>query len=137
MTDLDEDKPRSVTVSRRLAGVILLWICLITAGMGWGLLRQARITNDIEAENLARREAACADANESRGTIRQLSKDAPLEVGEALIEVAPNAKPEVVQAFREAMDRRLTTIVNQLPNRHWDARIEECVDAGVQGEPGE
>lgn len=113
---------------RWVVGIVVLWICGITAASGWGYLRQERITDDIEAENLARREAACVDADDSRAIIRQLSKDSPLEVGEALIEVLPEADPEVVEAFRSAMDRRLTTIVNQLPQRMWDERTQECVD---------
>ena len=94
--------------------------------------RLTQVVADLKAENLARREAACNDANESRAVIRELSKGGDLEVGESIIEVA-SADPEVVAQFRDILGRRLTANVNQLPGRRWDARTEECVDVEVGG----
>jgi hypothetical protein len=123
-----------VAVPRWLVGVVILWICLITGVTAWGFLRLERNTDAIAGENLERREAACEAANETRGVIRDMAKNSALEAGEALIEVASEASEQTVAAFRSAIDRRITVIVNQLPGREWDPRATECVDVPLEKE---
>lgn len=118
-----------------------LWACagLVVAGIGFarqehtidGLERQQEA---LEAEIEARRISSCEAGNDTRALIRRMSRDAPLEVGEAIIEVASREgneeppDPAVIDQFREVMARRLEGIVNQLPARRWDPEAGECVD---------
>lgn len=64
---------------------------------------------------------SCRMGNETRETIRRLAKDASLEVGESIIEVASQGtdtpSDETISQFREIMARRLDTIVGQLEDR--------------------
>lgn len=110
-----------------------LLLSTVAAVGGYFTSRDVAEQNDrLEAENLARQEAQCESADESRTVIRAMSKDSALEVGEALIEAVPDANPETVAAFRDAMNRRLTAIVNQLPGRRWDPDTGECVDVVLE-----
>lgn len=59
----------------------------------------------------------CKRSNDARAAIRQMSRDATLEGGEALIDIFPNAPAERVEQYREALDRRLTIVVSRLEDR--------------------
>lgn len=123
-----------ISVQSWVAGLVILWICVITGVSGWGYQRQERIIKDQQEEAISRRESACEDGDDSRAIIRQMSKDSALEVGEALIEVAGgDADPEVIAQFRQVINRRLDTIVNQLPSRRWNPAKQECVDVMETG----
>ncbi len=83
----------------------------------------------VDQRTKIERDAAesCASGNETRQVIRQMSKDAALEVGESIIEVASQGddtpSDETVTQFREIMARRLDAIVGQLEDR-------DCTEAG-------
>lgn len=59
----------------------------------------------------------CHRANDTRAVLRDLARDSTLAGGEALIDVFPGASPERVAVYREALDARLMTVVNQLKDR--------------------
>lgn len=67
---------------------------------------------------------SCRSGNETRQVIRQMAKDASLEVGESIIEVASQGdeipSAETVAQFRGIMARRLDAIVAQLEDRDCD-----------------
>lgn len=113
----------------RAAAVLVPLSLLVAAGAAVGALVASQQVRD---ENRARLEAQCESADETRVLLRALSKDSALEVGEALIDVVPDADPETVAAFRGAMNRRLTAIVNQLPGREWDEQSQQCVDVPIE-----
>lgn len=117
-----------------------LWACAGLAVAGIGFVRQERTIDELErqaavqeAETQARLISSCEAGDDVRALIRRMSRDAPIELGEALIEVASRddgtpPEPEAIAAFREAMQRRLDGIVNQLPARQWDPETETCID---------
>jgi hypothetical protein len=130
-----------VRVPRWVVGLVILWICTISAVSGAGWRHQEHTNRELERQNAAlsaeideRREAGCVSSNDTRDLIRRMSRDAPLEVGEAIIEVSTAQDdgtppdPAVIDQFRAAMARRLEGIVNQLPARRWDPDTGTCVD---------
>jgi hypothetical protein len=60
--------------------------------------------------------AACIRANETRALVRDMTKDASLAAGEALIDVAGD-DPDAVERYRAALDARLTEVVSKLVDR--------------------
>jgi hypothetical protein len=139
-----------VKVPRWVIGVVVLWICAISAVSGVGWRNQEDTNRELErqnaalvAENLARREAGCEAGDETREIIRtiglQVGIASGVTGGEAIIKVASGGdsppEPEVIEAYRRALtellEPALTDIVNQLPARRWDPETQECVDAPV------
>lgn len=122
----------------RVAAVVVPASLLLSAGAafgGWLNSQDVRDQQDrLAAEIAERQQASCEAGDDTRALIRRMARDAPLEVGEAIIEVAGRDSndeppdPEVIDQFREAMQRRLDGIVNQLPARRWDPEAGECVD---------
>lgn len=58
----------------------------------------------------------CRRGNETRALIRDITKDASMAAGEALIDVA-GADDETVANYRQTLDRRLTDVVSRLGSR--------------------
>lgn len=116
-----------------VAGAAGMWRVETTADRAREAAADAQEALDqLEADRLAAREAACLNDDDTNTRIRRMSRDAPIELGEALIEVAGGdgepPDPVVVDQFRKVMQRRLDGIVNQLPARKWDPEAQECVD---------
>lgn len=99
------------------------YAAVVAAGT-WGIWSVRDLQQDQRAEITRDAVAACRTGNETRGVIRQMSKDAALEVGESIIEVASQGddipSEETVRQFREIMARRLDAIVGQLEDRDCD-----------------
>lgn len=87
----------------------------------FGLWQVRDLQLDQHAEIDRDAAAACRNGNETRQVIRRLAKDASLEVGESIIEVASQGEDtpsdETIRQFREVMARRLDAIVGQLEDR--------------------
>lgn len=96
------------------------YFAVVAAGT-WGLWSVRDLQQDQRAEITRDAVASCRSGNETRQVIRQMSKDAALEVGESIIEVASQGEntpsDETVRQFREVMARRLDAIVGQLEDR--------------------
>lgn len=122
-------------MNRLAVARVAAYAAVVVSG-AWGLWSVQRTSDEVVAEGLERREAACEQADELRAIIREVSRDGDLEVGEAIIDVA-DADPALVAEFRDVLGRRLTANVNQLPGRRWDEKSQECVDIEVPTtEPG-
>jgi len=129
-------------IRRLLIGVVVGGLVLGGAVV-WGFVRQDRTNERLAAQSAqivvdreAAAKASCDGGDQVRALIRQIGKDVGITSGvtggEAIIEIAPNADPAVVAAYRAALpkllDPALTGIVNTLPGRHWDAKTGRCVD---------
>lgn len=92
---------------------------VVMGAFGLWQVRDLQVDQHTQIEHDA--ETACRAANETRASIRRIAKDASLEVGESIIEVASQGanvpSDETVSQFREIMARRLDTIVGQLEDR--------------------
>lgn len=101
---------------RRRAAYLLV---VIMGAFGLWQVRDLQV--DQRAEIAQDAADACRTGNETRESIRQVAKDASLEVGESIIEVASQGtntpNDETIDQFREIMARRLDTIVGQLEDR--------------------
>lgn len=120
-------------MNRAQAAVYAAVVAMFASGLWLTEHRFDQAVEVIEADREAAAIRACESGDDVRALIRRMSRDAPLEVGEAIIEVASREDgtppdPKVIDAFRQAMQRRLDGIVNQLPARRWDPKAGECVD---------
>lgn len=92
--------------SRRRANGVLAVVLLLASFVGYNAWSR-------HAES----ETACRNANETRAVIRDITKDASMAAGEALIEVASGANAETIALYRQALDKRLTDVVSRLGDR--------------------
>lgn len=127
-------------VTNRWLGALIVAVSVLGLGVWWNDRSDER-AEDRQA--LADAEAACDSANDTRATLRVISKESGITSGvtggEALITTIQQAggtlSPETVETYRqvltELLDPALTAIVNQLPARRWDPDTETCVDVEV------
>lgn len=135
MTPLNGRTARMLRVASVLVPLSLILSTVAAVG-GYLTSRDVQDQNDrleevvatLEAETVARQREGCESGDETRTLIRVVSKGGDLAVGESLIEVFPEADPALVEQLRQALDRRLTDNVNQLPGRRWDSESQRCVD---------
>lgn len=127
-------------------GVIIGFVVLGNAA-AYGFIRQddtnahfKDIVAQQEADRIATAKLACESGDELRDIIREKLVEAPLEIGEAIIEAstrAPNRPPPdpaVIEAFRQIEHDRLARIASELPGRRWDEQTSTCVDVVLNGE---
>lgn len=89
--------------SRRRTGGVVAFVLLVAATFG-GYWHWQNV-------------ADCKRGNDTRAVLRDLTRDANTESGEALIDVFPGAPPERVAQYRERLADRLTVVVSQLKDR--------------------
>lgn len=92
--------------SRRRSNGVLAVVLLLGSFVGYNAW--SRHTESI---------TTCRNANETRAVIRQITKEASMAAGEALIEVAAGADDETIALYRRSLDRRLTEVVSRLGSR--------------------
>jgi hypothetical protein len=93
----------------------------------------------VAAEERARAVDQCEAGAETRRILRQMVREGGIASGiaggEALILAVGDADPEVVDLYRAHLVDQLTPalerIVNELPDREWNAEAGECVDVAV------
>lgn len=82
----------------------------------------------LAVETEARALQGCERANEGRALTREVAAEVGVESAEAVIEVASQGddppSPEVVEAYREAVRRRMEQIASRLEDRACEAEAE-------------
>lgn len=109
-----------------IAAILLVLSALLSAGAG----RMAYQTGqDLDAEIEDRTRESCERANESREVIRRIAVQVGVESAEAILEVAGGGDdppdPAVVEAYRQAVRRRMEVIASQLVDRDCDAELTQ------------
>lgn len=120
---------------------VLLGFAILGAAVIHGFERQDDTNETLERNRIANAQAACETGDELRAIIRDKLIEAPLEVGESLIDVLSSGRrppnPERVAEFRRIEHDRLTRIANDIPERRWDADSAMCVDVVTETESNE
>lgn len=122
---LDSLDQSSMWHRRIIAGMVALVVAV--GGLGFAGWWDDRNDDRAERRQVAEEaRATCERGNESRAIIRTIAKDAALEVGESIIQVATASAerqpdPAIIEQFRQVMNQRLTAIVNKLEDRQCDA----------------
>lgn len=118
-------------------GVGGMWRVETTAHRAQDAADAAQLALDeLEADRLAARIAACEKDDRTNATVRQIGKDIGITSGvtggEALIGIAQDAPKETVDAYRslltKLLDPALAGIVNTLPGYRWDPKAGRCVE---------
>jgi hypothetical protein len=131
-----------LAVSRSAVGRLAAYglvVVVFAGGLWFTDYRFDQSLDAIEDERLVVAERACDDAAETRRVLRQMVREGGIASGiaggEALILAVGDADPEVVDLYRAHLVDQLTPalerIVNELPDREWDAEAGECVDVPV------
>lgn len=119
---------------------VLVGFAVLGAAVIHGFERQDDTNATQEQDRIVNARSACETGNELRTLIREKLVEAPLEVGEAIIEAASANRtldPAVVDEFRRIERERLERIAHEIPARRWDAGKGMCVDVEPSGEHNE
>jgi uncharacterized protein HemX len=132
------------TTRNRVTTLLLGVLLCAVAGLGaLGWWNDRRDDQADKRQAVAAAQAACESGNETRATLREISKETGITSGQtggealitALQELGRDVSPEAIETYRQVLDDlldpALTEIVNRLPGRRWDPDTQTCVDVPV------
>jgi hypothetical protein len=100
--------------NRALSGKASRW-SVRAVGFSVALSLAVGVSGIVYAANTTHR--LCVAANDGRADIRRMVSDVMVEEAEAIVSVAKDADPKVVEAFRAETLRRAGQITSRLPDR--------------------